>query len=325
MPRTSASAREDQAVREAIEYAERYAAGDDQAFLQALNVAYRNAVGGGRRGKSGERSGPTTEETPDASFHIFSDPRYLQNSRTLARRALGGTRVIGGKPVPKTAFLDCVAVGNDAQWGCTGTLIGPNTVLTAGHCAAFATRVFFGSDVKKAGKEVRVKKRFPHPQYKQGKQNDLMVLLLEEQVTTVEPRRMASKALADAATDGRVVGFGHVDPHGSFGYGVKRMVDVPIASPDCRGKVGVHDDHASYGCDRGLEIVAGRPLLERDSCKGDSGGPFYILDEAGEWRIAGATSRATASAMSTCGDGGIYVRVDRYRSWIAGIPGVELA
>ncbi len=102
------------------------------------------------------------------------------------------------------------------------------------------------------------------------------------------------------------------------------MVDVPIASPDCRGTVEGHDDSLSYGCDRGLEIVAGRPLLERDSCKGDSGGPFYVLDGMGQWQIAGATSRATDSAMHTCGDGGIYVRVDRYRAWIASIPGAEV-
>src|SRR3712207_7375117 len=57
---------------------------------------------------------------------------------------------------------------------------------------------------------------------------------------------------------GRIVGFGNVDPRGLFGYGVKRMVDVPIASPDCRGKVDGQDDSVTYGCDRGLEIVAGR-------------------------------------------------------------------
>ena len=222
-------------------------------------------------------------------------------------------------------FLDCVAVGSDVEWGCSGTLIGPNVVLTAGHCADFATRVFFGNDVKKVGKVVAVKQRVRHPKYRQGQHNDLMILILQESVQTVQPRKMASKTLIDKATDGRIIGFGHVDPNGLFGYGIKRMVDVPIVSTNCRGKIDGEDDNLSYGCDRGLEIVAGRPLLERDSCKGDSGGPFYILDGAGEWLIAGATSRATDSAMHTCGDGGIYVRVDRYRKWIESIPGDELA
>jgi hypothetical protein len=34
-------------------------------------------------------------------------------------------------------------------------------------------------------------------------------------------------------------------------------------------------DKKAYGCDVGLELIAGCPLLERDSCKGDSGGQFY--------------------------------------------------
>jgi secreted trypsin-like serine protease len=314
---------EDLTIREAIEYAEKYAAADDEAYIRALNEAYRGAADTGMRHTSPLRVLPA--DAPDMSFQIYKDPRYLQNARELARRALGGIRVIGGKPVREGEFLDCVAVGSDAQWACSGTLVGPNVVLTAGHCAAFATRVFFGNDVTKSGKVVAVRQRVPHPKYRQGKHNDLMVLLLQERVTTVQPRKMASKSLIDGTTDGRVVGFGNVDPRGLFGYGLKRMVDVPIASPDCRGTVEGHDDSLSYGCDRGLEIVAGRPLLERDSCKGDSGGPFYVLDGTGQWQIAGATSRATDSAMHTCGDGGIYVRVDRYRAWIASIPGAELS
>ena len=68
------------------------------------------------------------------SFRIFEDPRYLANARALAQRSLGRTRVLGGARVPVGDFLDCVAVGNDSQWGCTGTLLAANVVLTAGHC-----------------------------------------------------------------------------------------------------------------------------------------------------------------------------------------------
>jgi secreted trypsin-like serine protease len=121
------------------------------------------------------------------------------------------------------------------------------------------------------------------------------------------------------------VGFGNTDPTGFFGYGKKRFVDLPVASPACRGKVDGHDDSMTYGCDVGFEFVAGRPLLERDSCTGDSGGPFYVQGKDGQWLLGGATSRATKSALNNCGDGGIYVRVDRYRSWISKIPNVSLA
>ena len=79
----------------------------------------------------------------------------------------------------------------------------------------------------------------------------------------------------------------------------------------------------AYGCDAGLEFVAGKPLLAKDSCTGDSGGPFYIEGPKG-WLLAGATSSATNSAPNDCGDGGIYVRVEHYLTWMRSLPAVTL-
>jgi endonuclease G len=64
-------------------------------------------------------------------------------------------------------------------------------------------------------------------------------------------------------------------------------------------------------------------MLNRDSCSGDSGGPLYVQWN-GAWLLAGATSRATKASVRTCGDGGVYVRVDRYRDWIEKTAGVKL-
>lgn len=318
----AAGTQEQQEVLECIRRAHEKAGGDDAAFIRLLNECY--ARQGSAMRTRGGAVGAAVDRSPRAQ-QLLQDPRYLKNARELGRRTLGGTRVVGGTVVPKGMFLDCVAVGNDHQWGCTGTLIAPDVVVTAGHCADFATRVFFGGDVTKQGKIVRVKERVRHPAYHQGgKQNDLMVLVLADRVENIEPRKLAAKALTDEATDGRVVGFGNTDPMGFAGYGIKRQVDVPIASPACAGTVNGDSDHTAYGCDVGLEFVAGKPLLKKDSCTGDSGGPFYLEAAAGEWVIAGATSRATNSAPNDCGDGGIYVRLDRFREWIGGIPGVDL-
>lgn len=314
-------------VREAITHAEGVAGRDDAAFLRAFHSHFEAGHRRATRQLRTIRAAPAARAAaPDASFHIYQDPRYLRNARELARRTMGNTRIIGGTLVKPGEFMDCVAVGSDAQWGCTGTLIGPNVVVTAGHCADFATRVYFGLDVTQPGRIVKVKKRVRHPKYHQaGKHNDLMVLVLETDVADVAPRGLASGPSIDKATDGRVVGFGATEPSGEFGYGRKQQVDVPIASNACKAQVDGHDDNVSYGCDRNLELVAGRPLLARDTCNGDSGGPFYIIGPNGGRLLAAATSRATDSAVSNCGDGGIYVRLDKYRTWIAGIPGVHLA
>ena len=312
------------AVLAAIEQAEKLAGHSDEEFVRAL-LRQTREQNSGRRSLSGTRSVIPVTPVGAAvrSFKIFQDPRYLANAHALALRSGGRTRVIGGARVPATEFLDCVAVGNDNQWGCTGTLIAPKVVLTAGHCADFATRIFIGTDVTQPGTIVKVSKSVRHPQYHKGKRNDLMVLILEKSVDGVAPRKFAKKARVDSATDGRVMGFGNTDPGASFGYGQKRFVDVPVASPGCRGSVDGEDDNVTYGCDVGLELVAGRPLLARDSCTGDSGGPFYLQHDD-QWLLAAATSRATDSSMHNCGDGGVYVRVDRYRTWINSIPGVTL-
>ena len=307
-------------IERSIALADQEAGDDDSRFVQLLERRLRGAPVATSRSVIPVVPTPT----PQRSFQVHRDPRYLANARELARRTGGGRRVIGGEIVARGEYLDCVAVGNDQRWGCTGTLIAPNVVVTAGHCVEFATRIYIGGDVSKKGKVVQVAQRVRHPGYNKNGHNDLMVLLLAETVSGVVPRALASKALIDKATDGRVVGFGNTDLAGVSGYGVKRFVDLPIVSNACKGGVGDQHDRYMYGCDVNQELVAGRALTERDSCTGDSGGPFYVLDAKGAWRLAGATSRATDSAMSTCGDGGIYVRIDRYKAWVASLPGVAL-
>jgi secreted trypsin-like serine protease len=107
----------------------------------------------------------------------------------------------------------------------------------------------------------------------------------------------------------RLAGFGNTDVFSGGGYGRRRMVDVPLASSD-----------PVFGADLETEFVAGAPFLDRDSCNGDSGGPAY-LESDGVWYLAGATSRATASAIRPCGDGGIYTRVGVFEDWVRSVPG----
>lgn len=322
--RGAAANGEQEDILACIARAQEKAGGDDAEFIRLLNECYVRGQRAAMRTRSTIAIRAAGDRSPKAK-QLLHDPRYLQNARELARRTQGGTRVIGGRPVPKGQFLDCVAVGNEQQWGCTGTLIAPDVVVTAGHCAEYATRVFFGGDVAKQGKVVGIRQCVPHPKYRTGEaQNDLMVLLLSKRVENIEPRMLANKEQIDRATDGRVVGFGNTDPMGREGYGTKRQVDVPIASVACEGKLDGEPDPVAYGCAAGLEIVAGKPLLAKDSCTGDSGGPFYLAAAGGGWVLAGATSRATNSAPNDCGDGGIYVRLDRYREWITAIPGVTL-
>jgi secreted trypsin-like serine protease len=299
-------------VAKAVRDADKAAPTNDKAFFDQLMAnlePHRLAPtrGGGRALGAGQRK---------KGARLGDDPRYVANLRPLAQRSRNA-RIIGGTAVPASEFVDCVAVGSDTQWGCTGTLIAPNVVLTAAHCEELHTRVFVGGDVTKRGRVFKVKKHVRHAKFDGKFRNDLMILILEKKVTGVKPRAMAPASLIDKATVARLVGFGSTRLDGFGSLGSKLQTDVPIVSPGCDGKVDGNADSQVYGCHLNREIVAGKPLLLHDSCKGDSGGPLLIEDAKGQWLLAGVTSRGTDLATTMCGDGGLYVRVDAYKKWIA--------
>jgi secreted trypsin-like serine protease len=254
-----------------------------------------------------------TSRIGEEESSIWKAPEYLKNARSLIG---DGARIIGGVEDTDNQFPDCVAVGSADRWCCTGTLVARNVVVTAGHCqGACSVRVFFGLRVTGPGRVFKVKNAVRHPKYGQdGQHNDLTVLILEEDVKAVAPREIATTDAANVAKVVRVVGYGNTNPGSTLGYGVRRKVDVAVATADCS-----HDE-VKYGCDPSLEMVAGAPFLDRDSCNGDSGGPAYV-EVGGRWVLCGATSRATADSTRPCGDGGIYVRIDKYIDWIKSVPG----
>jgi Trypsin len=315
-----------QAALAADAYAKSLAEHDNSLYLQYFRAAFNATVEGRLTPLSGERSlhARSMPSFPEISMAaapigISADSTYQANARRLATEAGENhprPRIIGG--LPTTDFPDCVAVGPDGDWCCTGTLVAPNVVITAGHCFGECTsRIYVGSNVAVPGRINAVKTAVQHPQYHQrGQHNDLTVLILDEDVPGVAPRRIAPSDKFASAFFVRAVGFGTTNTAGTLGYGRKRVVDVPIASIDSSG-AGIAP---RYGSDAGLELVAGSPFLDRDTCNGDSGGPVYIEID-GDWYLAGATSRATSDATRNCGDGGIYVRVDKYLDWIKSVPG----
>jgi secreted trypsin-like serine protease len=248
---------------------------------------------------------PTPPPPGAPADSIYSDPVFLENAkRMIADRQ----RIVGG--IETSDYPDCVAIGGEGGWCCTGTLIAPNIVVTAGHCyAGCSSRVFVGEDVTKpdAGDEIEVARAVRHPKFDDDTlANDLTVLVLADDAK-VEPRTFAEDGMLEATGSVRLAGYGNTDVFSSGGYGIRRMVDVPLASNDPK-----------FGANVDYEFVAGAPFLDRDSCNGDSGGPAYV-EADGAWYLAGATSRATASTVRPCGDGGIYVRVRAFADWIRSI------
>jgi hypothetical protein len=246
------------------------------------------------------------------------DPRYRTNIQQK--------RIWGGEPVQSGVYLDTVAI-TGSNGLCTGTLIAPDAVLTAAHCFCDGVKdqIYVGDSVTKPATTDKVIGGKPMIDCAADvKSGDVAVLMLETPLL-VYPRALASTSLIDTATYGRAIGFGLTANPIAEPAGIKRRVDVPVASIACNGNVttasGSVADSAYYGCAIGREIVAGAPSLNKDSCNGDSGGPLFVQSTDGNLYLAASTSRATGPpGLRPCGDGGIYVRTDGpVIQWIQGL------
>jgi secreted trypsin-like serine protease len=349
-----------QSQSQQVKLAHDFAAGltiPNEAKIQSFAAAY-NLANDARKGAS-----PTAETQPIVATNptelqksALKDPTFQYNFGKTVEAAENGKsnvepipvewRVLGG--LTTDAFTDCVAVGTDHHFFCSGTLIGKRLVLTARHCLNHPkwgkpNMILFGASIND-GTPIDVVKIIPYSQLSLQRHpiNDLSLLILKDPVPdNVTIRSVATEEQLYKSYQVTLVGFGTDTSNGSQGFGVKREVDVPIVTYD--GWQG--DGNAPFGCDVGLEFVASsleifRPRMpaprtnsehkaspqRKDTCEGDSGGPAYVRGSGDNWVLAGATSRSILNAdqylppkekATGCGDGGVYVRVDKYwSSWI---------
>lgn len=248
-------------------------------------------------------------------------PERTARAAALAREV---ERIVGGRPSEPGAFPECCLVGtalpNGAEtWFCTGVLIHPRIVLTAGHCQdprrspikRVALRAVDFSNL--AGAEIiAVQRAVVHPEFLAGRHHDVTVLILRKPAVT-PPVPIATTAELAAATRVHLVGFGNDDVRSTAGFGRQRQVEVDITS--LRRAVGddLDADEARFGYESDVEFVAGGE--GKDTCNGDSGGPAYIMTGS-QRKVVGLTSRATEIATNPCGDGGIYTRIDQQLDFI---------
>ena len=296
-------------AKAAVEFADALAPekgeGHARAFRLGLEAAYAPAESRGSKSRGRTAAGAGVE----------SDPRYQQNLTKMT--GPGSKKIWGGQRTAKGTFPDVVAVRGGGGI-CSGTLVAPRVVLTAAHChcGGVTETVTFGDSTGDAAARVvpvlRSEAWIRCDQHE--REGDLAILHLKEDAP-VAPRALAPTAWIDVATEVHVVGFGRTEDPLAEPVGIKREVDVPIATPHCAGEVaqpaGPVSDSVYYDCRSRRELVAGSPLLDRDSCNGDSGGPVFVRGPDDKLYLAAATSRAVVRfGLRPCGDGGIYARAD---------------
>ena len=185
---------------------------------------------------------------------------------------------------------------------CTGTLVGPRTILTAAHCinaygSGNAYYVVFAPDTTVSGlRAVRVASQVANPDYSSaGTGNDFGLVKLSMPVTDITPIVLNGADIqAWVGHNIRHAGYGVTNGPNQTGSGIKREVTYTLRQVTA------------------LELESG--ANGKQTCNGDSGGPAFMVPP-------GATAEVLVGVVSwgdqDCNIQGWDGRVDAVlTSWI---------
>jgi trypsin len=242
--------------------------------------------------------------------------------------------VVGGTPVPdgQLRYVANIAIGG--AFGCTGTLIAPDWVMTAGHCGSLTGSLTAGVvptpiglpassyDVKlgsvhadgSGAEDHKVTQVVVDSDYivTNGAGNDVTLLQLDHP-SAIAPVKIAAVGERDTWKTGTlstIAGFGLTSEDATDPPPTMMRAEVPIQSDaDCAKAYpnGLGGAAAGGSYDAKTMLCAGYPQGGTDTCQGDSGGPLLVPARDGTPRLVGATSFGDGCARP--GEPGVYARV----------------
>ncbi|MGW0895223.1 S1 family peptidase [Saccharopolyspora sp. NPDC002578] len=224
--------------------------------------------------------------------------------------AEAGPAVVGGHDATEE-YPFMVSLQQQGQHFCGGSLIRPDWVVTAAHCAAavepedVTTRIGSG-DRTTGGAETGVAELVVHPGYDQAAPGDDVALVRLDRPVEQQPISLA----ADSGAPG--------DPTRIIGWGVtcddrEQCPELPTRLQELDTELVADDRCADF--DGATELCTDSPTENAQGCNGDSGGP-QLKGEPGRWELIGATSR-DGDESPLCGTGpGIWTDVTAYADWI---------
>jgi endonuclease G len=225
--------------------------------------------------------------------------------------------VIGGSAAAPGTWPDVAAVMFAGSADCTGTLVAPTVVITAGHCndpTLDAVLIGTSSLARPGdGETIPVVQRIEYPS--SWTSIDVTVLVLARPAIE-PPRPIASGWVRYDIVNGApvaFVGYGSIDKNGNTFVPELQEARSTITDFDCTTMAGCNTAAKPDG-----ELGAGGMGI--DTCPGDSGGPLYLVTDYGTF-LAGVTSRGYDTAMFACSEGGIYERPDKIVDWIEAMVG----
>jgi len=207
-----------------------------------------------------------------------------------------------------------VTWGDQTVGDCTGTLIAPRIVLTAGHCAAkfkrylasgaiTDIRVSFDVEPFGAGATLyEVSDLVPHPEFAslQPRSNpyDLGLVILKEQVLRIDPAALPSSPgfLEQLLADGRL---GHGTKSAKFtvvGYGASLLFPPPRPQWEDVRQFGYSEFRALLPA--WLRMSQQGRTGDQGTCYDDSGAPAF-WEQGGERTLVAITSWGDSPCVSS--------------------------
>lgn len=232
---------------------------------------------------------------------------------TAASRITNGT--IDGVGHPGVVLIIMDVAGSPA-YRCSGTLIAPKIVLTAGHCTGepgefTGMRIFTESDVQNgtnnypfAGPNtIEARAWHSHPQFTEAAffLHDVGVIELQSGVAL--PARAYGTLPGVNALE--VLKPSNATSFTSVGYGLQRINPAHVVAEKVRMVATPHLLQINTGFTGPGSLLLSNNASTGGTCFGDSGGPNYLGASS---VIAGVTS---FGINGTCGGTGGVFRVDR--------------
>ncbi|XP_068572257.1 coagulation factor IXb [Cebidichthys violaceus] len=276
---------------------------------------------------SGEASSATeTEKKQLPSWAFFPTLPTITAQENTDQRIVGGDDAIPGEIPWQVALMSSSATEQRAGVFCGGSLLNELWVITAAHCLVldgadrphFFVRVGEHDVSQDEGPERdhEVAERHMHHTYNAMKSlhdNDIALLKLASPVVLSNQRRpiclgpkdFTENLLRDSSSS-LVSGWGRLSFTGRQPTKLKKLEVPYVDRTVCKQSSALHHITRFMFC-------AGFRSEQKDSCKGDSGGP-HVTNYKGTWFLTGIVSWGEECAMD--GKYGVYTRVSRYYSWI---------
>lgn len=245
--------------------------------------------------------------------------------------ATPSSAVVGGSDAGPNEFPSVAEIGFGA-FLCTGTLIDPTHVLSAGHCGSATGAVVaspvgwptplidvrIGSNKSGQGERVPVSSVTISPEYLGlTSRNDLSILTLSR-ASTKAPTQVAAgseRSIWDPGTLATIAGWGVTEEDGDLPDTLQKA-QVPITTDAyCEN---AYPDDDGWDFDPETMVCAGYPQGGVDTCQGDSGGPLFAAASSA-LRVVGVTSWGSGCARE--GFPGVYARVadTKLRTWVESV------